>query len=171
MRLVRIPRRLLHVGLDDLGSLGVAEPVRDALRGLLADLPLVPDASSSAQLIGEPAVTLPCLAVLARHVGQGLRDHNLSMAHDRTRLHAERGKLVFLSHDALLEALSQRDERAMHEAVLFVSEATGAVCSVLEQRHGRGLASFVTAGAPLAPLAGWRTIDLTGGLAHQPRHC
>jgi hypothetical protein len=163
VRLVRIPRHLLHVGLDDLGSLGVAEPARDALRGLLADLPMVPDASSSAQLIGEPAVTLPGLAVLARHVGQGLRDHNLSMAHDRARLGSERGKLVFLSHDALLEALSSRDERPGDEAVLFVSEARDPVCSLLKQRDARGLASFVTAGAPLAALAGWRTVDLRAG--------
>jgi hypothetical protein len=162
VRLVRIPRHLLHVGLDDLRGLGAGEPARDALRGLLADLPLVPDGSSSAQLIGQPAVTLPCLAVLARHVGQGLRDHNLSMAHDRARLQAERGKLVFLTQEALLEALPQHDERLMHEAVLFVSEATAAACELLERRAGLGLASFVTAAGPLGPLARWRTVDLTG---------
>jgi hypothetical protein len=136
----------------------------------MADLPLVPDASSSAQLIGEPAVTLPCLAVLARHVGQGLRDHNLAMAHDRARLHVERRKLVFLSHDALVEALSQRDERPTREAVLLVSEASASVCDLLEQRNRLGLASFVTAPGPLAALAGWRRIDLSGQLAHRPPH-
>jgi hypothetical protein len=70
-RLVRIPRHLLHLGLDDLASLGVGQSTRDALRAVLADLPLMPDARSSAQLVGHPAVMLPCLAVLARHIGQG----------------------------------------------------------------------------------------------------
>ena len=67
--LTRIPRELLHVGLDDLSTLGVPDQARAALRALLADLPRVPDASLSAQLIGSREVTLPCLAVLARHAG------------------------------------------------------------------------------------------------------
>src|SRR6185369_7831082 len=92
-RLVRIPRHLLHIALDDLppGS-------RAKLVPLLADLPLVPDASVSAQLIGPAEATLACLAVLARHVGQGLRDANLAIAHDRERLSQQRHKLVFLTH-------------------------------------------------------------------------
>ena len=42
-----------------------------------------------------PEVTLPCLAVVARHVGQGLRDYNLSLAHDRqaSQLQLQEGKL------------------------------------------------------------------------------
>src|SRR5947209_3211349 len=108
-RLVQIPKHLLHVALDDLSQLGVPTAARAALRALLADLPLVPEASSSAQLIGPPAIALPCLAVLARHVGQGLRDQNLAIAHDRERLAAERAKLLFLPADALAEAIEKGD--------------------------------------------------------------
>ena len=82
--IVRIPRELLYVGFDDLASLGVPASAQAALRALVADLPLVPDATSSAQLIGARSVALPCLAALARHVVQGLRDHNLTLAHDRS---------------------------------------------------------------------------------------
>ncbi len=154
-RLVRIPRHLLHVGLDDLLRLGVSTTSRDALRALLADLPLVPDASFSAQLVGEPAVTLACLAVLARHVGQGLRDHNLGLAHDRARLHAERQKLVFLTGDELATALALRETRPTREAVLFVSETTPSLSRLLEARHAAGLASFVSTTKPLEELADW----------------
>src|SRR5258708_37295569 len=143
-RLVRIPRELLHVGLDDLGPLGVAEHARDALRSLLADLPLVPDSSLSAVLKGPTSVTLPCLAVLARHVGQGLRDHNLSLAHDRSRLHEERRKLIFLEAETLEELLASGVERPAQEAVLFVLGTTPAVLDLLAVRDARGLASFVT---------------------------
>ena len=159
-RLVRIPRHLLHVGLEDLASLGVPELAHDALRGLLADLPLVPDARSSAQLVGPPAVTLPCLAVLARHVGQGLRDTNLAIAHDRERLRAVRRKLVFLTGGALAEVLAHGDERPAHEAVLFVFEATAAGRDLLAARDAAGLASFVTTAAALIDLAHWHQVDL-----------
>jgi hypothetical protein len=160
-RLVRIPRQLLHVGLEDLASIGVPELAHDALRGLLAELPLVPDASSSAQLVGPPAVTLPCLAILARHVGQGLRDTNLAIAHDRERLRAGRRKLVFLTGEALAEVLAQGDQRPGREAVLFVFETTAAGRDLLAARDAAGLASFVTAAAPLTYLAHWRQVDLT----------
>jgi hypothetical protein len=162
-RLVRIPRHLLHVGLDDLPGLGIPESTRDALRELLADLPLVPDASASAQLIGPPTTTLACLAVLARHVGQGLRDRNLSMAHDRERLHVERAKLVFVNAEVLAEAVARGDDRPRHEAVLFVSDLAPPhpAQGLLMDRHARGFATFVTAQAPLAQLAEWRLVDLT----------
>ena len=160
-RVVRIPRHLLHVGLEDLASLGVPGLARDALRALLADLPLVPDASSSAQLVGPPAVTLPALAVLARHVGQGLRDTNLAIAPDRERLRAVRRKLVFLTGEALAEVLARGDERPAREAVLFVVETTAAVRDLLAARDAAGLASFVTAAAALTDLAHWRQVDLS----------
>lgn len=159
-RLVRIPRHLLHVGLDDLANLRVPEVAHDAVRSLLADLPLVPDASSSAQLVGPPAVTLPCLVVLARHVGQGLRDSNLAVAHDRERLRVVRNKLVFLSGDALAEVLAQGDERPSREAVLFVSDTTDALRELLAARDAAGLASFVTTTVPLSHLAHWRQVQV-----------
>jgi hypothetical protein len=151
-RLVRIPRHLLHIALDDLppGS-------RAALVPLLADLPLVPDASVSAQLIGPPEVTLACLAVLARHIGQGLRDANLAIAHDRERLSQERHKLVFLSGRELEGAVASGATRPMHETVLFVSAASPALAGLLRERNDRGLASFVTA---IEPVTNWRVIDL-----------
>ncbi len=159
-RLVRIPRHLLHVEPDDLNQLGVPEHARRELRALLADLPLVPDSSLSAQLVGPASVTLPCLAVLARHVGQGLRDHNLSLADDRPRLHLERRKLIFLEAEALEELFAGGDEGPRVEAVLFVVGTTPGVLDLLAAREASGLASFVTSTAPNAVLAHWRQVRL-----------
>ncbi len=161
MKLVRIPRRLLHVGLDDLRQLGVPDNARRELRALLADLPLVPQASDSAVLQGRPEVTLPCLAVLARHIGQGLRDRNLSLAADRARLHVERHKLIFLDAETLENVLASGDDRPTHEAVLFVTETTPGVLALLAQRHAAGLSSFVTSTTPVAALTSWRQVDLS----------
>lgn len=158
--IARIPRALLHVGLDDLPGLGVSDTARAALRALLADLPAVPDATLSALLIGPRQVTLPCLAVLARHIGQGLRDHNLSLAHDRARLHLERRKLAFLDGEALAAAIASADPRPLNEAVLCVVDATPDVTGLLAARESAGLASFVTAVARPHRLAHWRTVDL-----------
>jgi hypothetical protein len=158
--LVRIPRHLLHVSFDDLSGLGVPQPATDALRALLADLPLVPHAALSAQLIGPPQVTLPCLAVLARHVGQGLRDHNLALAHDRPRLHAERRKLAFLDAGAVMAAIANGDPRPASETVLFVVDGIPDVVDVLAAREIAGLASFVTSSAELPGLGHWRTVRL-----------
>lgn len=160
-RLVQIPRHLLHIGLDDLAQLGVPPAAHAALRALLADLPLVPDASSSAQLIGPPAIALPCLAVLARHVGQGLRDRNLAIAHDRERLAVERAKLVFLPAFALADAIARGDLRPLHQAVVFVVEATPSLSSAFGARDAAGLATYVTAESPIADLSHWRLVDLT----------
>ena len=159
-RLVRIPRHLLHVGFDDLTRLGVPERARDALRSLVADLPLVPGAELSAQLVGPPHVTLPCLAVLARHVGQGLRDHNLSFAHDRERLSFERAKLIFMGGDELARVVVGGDERLTREAVLFVYGATPSAVDLLLEREALGLSSFVTAAGSIAELAHWRIVQL-----------
>ncbi len=160
-RLVHIPRHLLHVALSDLSSFGVPPAARDALRALLADLPLVPEASHSAQLVGQPEVTLPCLAVLARHVGQGLRDHNLSLANDREKLRVERHKLAFLSGDALADTVAAGDDRPARQTVLFIPDVMGSLAILLAERDAVGLASFVTTTTPLAELAHWRHVDLT----------
>jgi hypothetical protein len=160
LRVVRIPRALLHVGLDDLTGLGVPDHARATLRGLLADLPVVPDATLSAQLIGPGQVTLPCLAVLARHVGQGLRDHNLALAHDRARLHVERRKLAYMDGAALAAAVAGGDTRPATEAVLFVVDCTPHVLDLLAARESAGLASFVTAATGFSRLNHWRTLDL-----------
>lgn len=157
-RLVRIPRHLLHIEFDDLARLGIPDNKRAALRGLLADLPLLPRAEHSAQLIGAPDVTLPCLAVLARHVGQGLRDHNLSLAHDRHALRTQRQKLLFLDAAALHAVIESGDQRPAHEAVLFVVNATPGLVPLLESRAARDLASFVTEEARLNDLAHWRAV-------------
>jgi len=156
--LVRIPRSLLHVSLDDLEALGVAHEARARLRALLADLPLLPTAEHSALLVGEPRLTLACLAVVARHVGQGLRDYNLSLAHDRGRLRLERRKLVFMDSAELARAVNDGDQRPIQEAVLFVSNTSGDVVSLLAEREARGLASFAAADRPLDGLAHWRTV-------------
>src|SRR5438067_9111738 len=152
-RLVQIPKHLLHVRLDNLSQLGVPTAARDALRALLADLPQVPDASSSAQLIGPPAITLPCLAVLARHVGQGLRDRNLAVAHDRERLTAERAKLIFLLADVLAEAIAQGDVRPATEMVVFVAGMSASLRPLLASRDASGLATYVTTSSPIPDLA------------------
>jgi hypothetical protein len=183
-RLVRIPRQLLHVELDDLAGLGVPAPGRDALRALMADLPLVPDASHSALLVGPPAITLPCLAVLARHVGQGLRDHNLSLAHNRSTLQAERRKLVFLEGDTLQDIVATGDQRPTTEAILFLIEAgpsrkidlqpsheidavpsrlldgRASLQTLLAAREAAGLATFVTSPTAQPHLVHWRSVDL-----------
>jgi hypothetical protein len=160
LKLVRIPRHLLHVDLDDLSRFGVPERARDALRALVADLPLVPDVSHSAVLQGRVDVTLSCLAVVARHVGQGLRDYNLALAADRARLHVERRKLIFLDALALDEILSSGDQRPHSEAVLFVADTLPGVLDLLAERQAHGLASFVTSTAALAELAHWRQVHL-----------
>lgn len=159
--LVRIPRQLLHVQLDDLVELGVPERARAALMVLLADLPLVPDGSASAALIGPAEVTVACLAVLARHVGQGLRDHNLSLAHDRQQLQLTRAKLIFLEAPALEVALAGGDERPARETVLFVRGSSPAVLELLAQREAAGRASYITSTQPLAELAHWRQVRLS----------
>jgi hypothetical protein len=160
LKLVQIPRDLLHVGLNDLGHLGVPENARAELRALLADLPLVPQAADSAVLQGPAQVTLPCLAVLARHVGQGLRDHNLSLAADKARLHVQRRKLIFLDAGALEHVLAA-DDRPLREAALFVTDTTRRVRALLLDRHSAGLASFVTSTEPVAALAHWRQVHLS----------
>ena len=157
--LVRIPRELLHVEFRDLIGLGVPDQARAALQALLADLPLVPDATFSAQLIGPREIALPCLAVLARHVGQGLRDHNLSLAHDRPRLRLERRKLAFLDATAL--ATGARGLAT--EAVLFVVDCVPELLELLATRDARDQATFVTAAAALPGLAHWRTVSVAAG--------
>jgi hypothetical protein len=162
MKLVQIPRHLLHVGLDDLRQLGVPEVARAALLALLADLPVVPGAAESAVLTGRREVTLPCLAVVARHVGQGLRDHNLTLAADKARLHVERRKLIFLDAATLSSILDSGDDRPLREAALFVRDTTPRVLELLAQRESAGLASFVTSTAPGESLAHWRQVHLGG---------
>lgn len=122
----------------------------------------MPDAALSAQLVGPPETTLPCLAVLARHIGQGLRDHNLTLAHDRPRLRAARGKLVFLDGAALAEVVAGGDERPAREAVLCLAGATADLCQLLAAREAMQLASFVTAPAPMPCLSHWRRVHLSG---------
>jgi len=156
-RLVRIPRHLLHITLDELVERGVSQAARDRLRSLIADLPLVPTAEHSAQLIGPSEVTLPCLALLARHVGQGLRDHNLTFAHDRARLSVERTKLIFMDGTELTQIV---DERLARETVLFVFDAIPAVVDLLIEREALGLASFVAMAASILELAHWRIVQL-----------
>jgi hypothetical protein len=161
-RLVRIPRHLLHVSPDDLPALGVGEHARSLLRSLLADLPMVPDASLSTQLVGPSHMTLPCLAVLARHVGQGLRDTNLSLAHDRARLARERHKLLFLDASTLSMLLESGDARPARESVLFIVEASTDLSSLLAERDAAGLATFVTSCTVLRTSSHWRTLNLVG---------
>jgi hypothetical protein len=97
----------------------------------------------------------------APHWPGGLRDHNLSIAHDRARLHAQRSKLIFLSADALAEALALGETGPAVETVLFVSDVSTSVLALLARRNTAGLASFVTAQAPLPYLAHWRQVNLT----------
>jgi hypothetical protein len=145
----RIPRELLYITLDDLPSLW-----RARLLPLLADLPQVPTASDSALLVGPSDVTLPCLAVLARHIVQGLRDYNLTLAADRAQLHAKRRKLLFVDEAALLDGVPT-------EAVLCLADATSASRMLLVQREHMGLASFITLQTLLPALGNWRCVDLT----------
>ncbi len=156
-RLVRIPRHLLHITIDQLAEHGVSQAARDQLRSLIADLPVVPPAELSAQLIGPSEVSLPCLAVLARHVGQGLRDHNLTFAHDRARLRLDRSKLIFMDGTELAQIV---DERLARETVLFAFDAIPAVVDLLIEREAVRLASFVTTAAPFPELAHWRIVQL-----------
>jgi hypothetical protein len=146
--------------MDELSNHGVPEAARGRLRSLLADLPFVPTAALSTQLVGQPEVTLACLAVLARHVGQGLRDHNLTFAHDRARLNAERGKLIFLHAADLADVVAGGDERPARETVLFVANATSSVVDLLVQRDASGLASFITTSEPFPQLAHWHIVKL-----------
>ena len=158
--IVRIPRHLLHVELDDLERLGVSAVHRARLRALLADLPQVSGARDSAQLVGPDEVTLPMLAVVARHVGQGLRDANIALREaNRERLSAERRKLAFVSEGALLEGLAAGEVQRVGEAALFVVGATAATVPVVLAREARGLVSFVATETPLEGLAHWRRVS------------
>ena len=56
------------------------------------------------------------VSVLARHIVQGLRDHNLTLAHDRSRLRAERRKLLFYDHTG-----RGADDRLSRERVLCLA--------------------------------------------------
>jgi hypothetical protein len=150
----RIPPHLLHITVDDL-----PEPVCARLLPLLAHLPQLPAAADSAQLIGPSAVTLPALAVLARHIVQGLRDHNLTLANDRPRLCRERRKLLFFDSAAVIERVSEAET----ESVLCLADATPQVVPVALAREAAGLASFVSTACPLERLAHWRVIDLGAG--------
>jgi hypothetical protein len=152
----RIPRELLYITLDDLASRGVPDSARVALRELLADLPQVPDVSSSAQLVGVPEWTLPCLAVLARHVVQGLRDFNLTFAHDRGRLAAERCKLLFLDSSGL----SERRPEALREAVLCLHQPLPSDLDLVQARDAALLATFVSTERVQTALPGWRVVLL-----------
>jgi hypothetical protein len=145
----RIPPHLLHITLDDLPA-----DVRSRLVTLLADLPQLPTHADSAVLAGPSTVTLPALAVLARHVIQGLRDHNLTLAHDRPRLRRDRRKLLFWDASTLLE------DGPTSESVLCLAGATPEVLARLQQREAAGLATFVTTSIPLDALAHWRHINL-----------
>jgi hypothetical protein len=157
-RLVRIPRHLLHVELDDLERLGVTAAHRAQLRALLADLPQVPEAQHSAQIVGPAEVALPMLAVVARHVGQGLRDANIALrVADRERLRAERRKLAFVSECALVD-LGSDEARYAGEAALFVVGGTHSTVPLLLSREAQGLVSFVTTESPLEELAHWRRV-------------
>jgi len=155
----RIPRDLLHITLDDLPP-----AVRARLLPLLADLPQVPTAEHSAMLLGRRDVTLPALAVLARHVVQGLRDHNLTLAHDRARLRSERRKLLFYDAEALLEDPGG----AASEAVLCLVDATQGALPLLAARTAAGLASFSSTTQLVEPLAHWRQIRLSGMAGESP---
>jgi hypothetical protein len=146
----RIPRHLLYVTLDDLPV-----EVRVRMLPLLADLPRVPTAVESAQLIGPTALTLPALAVLARHIVQGLRDYNLTLAHDRAVLSAQRRKLLFLDASAAAD-----HDGAAREAVVCLADATPALRPLLAARDVARLASFVTSPTPLPGLEHWRSIEL-----------
>jgi hypothetical protein len=167
-KLVRIPRDLLHVGLDDLAALGLAR-ARAALVALLADLPLIPRAADSAALVGPPAATLPCLAVLARHVGQGLRDHNAALIHDRARLRRERLKLAFLDLTALEQALAvpAARRRLEEEAALFVvglaAPVPPAVAALLRARRSADLPTFISASTLPACLPAGHLVECLPG--------
>jgi hypothetical protein len=155
-RLVRIPRHLLHVELDDLERLGVPPAYRARVRAFVADLPAVPGARYSAQLVGPQDVTLPALAVVARRVGQGLRDANIALRDaGRERLRVERRKLAFVDADALL---TPESDRYMREAALFVVGATAEAVPLLLEREEQGRVSFVATEVALEALAHWRRI-------------
>ncbi len=147
----RIPRHLLHITLDDLPA-----QVRSRVLPLIADLPRVPTAADSALLIGPSATTLPALAVVARHVVQGLRDHNLSLAHDRDRLRLERRKLLFVDPAGVDSDPGVRDV-----CVLCLVDADAAMEPLLAARRAAGLASFVTAPVPLPFASDWRVVDVS----------
>lgn len=159
--LVRIPSTLRKLGLDDLQAHGVPAAARTALVALLADLPAQPTAADDAALVGPAEWTLPCLVVLARHVGQGLRDHNVALLHEKARLRRERKKLLFLSAG---EAIAVDAAPLEREAVLFL-HALGGVPSpllgrVLGRRADLGLATFVATSRTDTVPPGWRVVDL-----------
>ncbi|HEV7664064.1 MAG TPA: hypothetical protein VGQ62_11055, partial [Chloroflexota bacterium] len=100
--------------------------------------------------------------VVARRVGQGLRDANLAIAHDRPRLRLERQKLIFLDATSLEAVLASGDAQPAREAALFVhgAHSGSALLDLLAQRERAGLVSFVAATRRLDRLSHWRILDL-----------
>lgn len=101
------------------------------------------------------------MAVLARHVTQGLRDHNIALMHDRSRLQTERLKLVFLAGAELAALIDEGERRLEREAVLFTLGAPPAVLALLASRERAGHASFVAVEQVPPVLANWRQVSLT----------
>ena len=165
MKLVQMPRELLHLERDDLPALGVE-------RGLLAEfeayLSRAADDEVGLAILGPPeAGTRELLMVLARRVGAALRNENIRLRDRGEGPTASYKRLCYLPGGALPRALrAPGARRALGcEAVCFFQDlemawADGAVAldpsvflELLDLRLARRLPSYASA-APGALPAG-----------------
>lgn len=168
MKLVQMPVELLHVGVDDLGELGVDPAL---LAGYHAHLARMSDGGEGLAILGRrQAGTRELLMVLARRVGAALRDENIRLRDGGGDLRTERKKLCYLPGGVLAEAMATgAARRALEgEAAVFIQELDATwdrgrpptealdpttFLLVLDGRRSRGLPTFISAD-PAALTAG-----------------
>jgi hypothetical protein len=165
MKLVQMPRELLHLERDDLPALGVE---RGLLAGFEAYLSRAADDRVGLAILAPPeAGARELLMVLARRVGAALRNQNIRLRDHGGDRQAGYKKLCYLPGSALPQALrTPRARRSLEgEAACFFQDlemawADGAAAldpsvflELLDLRLARRLPSYASA-APGALPAG-----------------
>jgi hypothetical protein len=163
MKLVQMPRELLHVEPDDLPALGVDTRLR---AGFEAYLPrAVGDPVGLAILAPTEAGTTALLMLLARRVGAALRDANIRRRDHGEDRQAPYQRLCYLPGSALAQALEMpRARRSLDsEAACFFQDLVlawasdaaqpdpAAFVALLDLRLTRQLPTFASADPGFLP--------------------
>jgi hypothetical protein len=166
VKLVQMPRELLHLEDADLDGAGIEPGLLAAFRVYLPRA--VEDRRGLAILtpVGDGGDRL--LMVLARRIGAALRDANIRLRDDGGDLKVGRQKLCYLPGGALRSALSVTDARAelARQAACFVQDLDGAwpdgtsdagvleprtVLDLLDERLAAGRPTFLNAAPERLP--------------------
>lgn len=158
MKLVRMPRELLHVESDDLAALGVNGQL---IAGLEAYLPRATDDEVGVAILAPAdAGTRALLMVLARHVGIALRNDNIRLRDEGGEVEATFGRLCYLPGSAVAEAFQSAPARESlgREGACFVQDLESAwaegvsapldpkmLLELLDLRLARSLPTYVSA--------------------------